>query len=42
MKEFTIYEMIMHKVTAESEEEAMDMIDDSTVVDTWIDEIVED
>ena len=42
MKEFTIYEMIMHKVEAETEEEAMDMIDDSTVVDTWIDDIVED
>ena len=42
MKEFAIYEMIMHKVEAETEEEAMDMIDDSTVVDTWIDDIVED
>ena len=42
MKEFTIYEMIMHKVEAETEEEAMDMIDYSTVVDTWIDDIVED
>lgn len=42
MKEFTIYETIMHRVEAETEEEAMDMIDDSTVIDTWIDEIMED
>lgn len=42
MKEFTIYEMIVHRVEAESEEEVIDMIDDSTVIDTYIDEIVED
>lgn len=42
MKEFTIYEMIVHRVKAESEEEAVDMIDDTTVVDTYIEDIVED
>ena len=42
MKEFTIYEMIVHRVMAESEEEAVDIIDDTTVVDTYIDDIVED
>lgn len=41
MKEFIIYEIIVHRVEAESEEEAMDMMDDSTVVDNYIDEIVE-
>lgn len=42
MKEFTIYEMIVHRVEAESEEEAIDMISDDTVVDTYIDNIIED
>lgn len=42
MKEFIIVEKVIHKIIAETEDEAVEMISDETVYDAYIDEIIED
>ena len=39
---FTIIETLIHEIEAETEDEAIDMMSDSTVCDGYIDEIIED
>lgn len=42
MKKFTIVEVNIHEIEAETEDEAVDMMTDSTICDSYIDEIIED
>ena len=42
MKKFTIVETLIHEIIAETEDDAIDMMSDSTVCDSYIDEIIED
>lgn len=42
MKKFTIVETLIHEIEAETEDEAINMMSDSTVCDNYIDEIIED
>ena len=42
MKKFTIIETLIHEIEAETEDEAIDMMSDSTVYDSYINEIIED
>lgn len=42
MKKFTIVETIIHKIEAETEDEAIDMMSDETIYDSYIEEIIED
>ncbi len=42
MKKFTIVEVNIHEIEAETEDEAVDMMTDSTICDSYINEIIED
>lgn len=42
MKTFKIVETLIHTVEAENEDEAMELIGDDTVVDVFIEEIIEE
>ena len=42
MKKFTIFEMTIHEIEAETEDEAVEMMSDSTICDSYIDDIIED
>ena len=42
MKTFKILETLIHIVEAENEDEAMGLINNDTVVDAFIDEIIEE
>ena len=42
MKKFTIVETLIHEIIAETEDDAIDMMSDSTVCDSYIEEIIED
>lgn len=42
MKKFTICEMTIHEIEAETEDEAIEMMSESTICDSYIDEIIED
>lgn len=42
MKKYTIVETLIHEIEAETEDEAIDMMSDSTVCDSYIEEIIED
>lgn len=42
MKKYTIVETLIHEIIAETEDEAIDMMSDSTICDSYIEEIIED
>ena len=42
MKKFTIVETLIHEIEAETVDEAVDMMTDSTICDSYINEITED
>ena len=42
MKTFNVLETLIHIVEAENEDEAMELINNDTVVDAFIDEIIEE
>lgn len=42
MKTFKIFETLIHIVEVENEDEAMELIGDDTVVDAFIEEIIEE